>query len=93
MYILMCIHDYFSNMTTTKVQKWGNSLAVRLPQNIAKEADMEEGSALSLHTENRTVVLKPARKKPVLQGLIAKIKPRNIHKEVDWGKPQGKEIW
>jgi antitoxin component of MazEF toxin-antitoxin module len=37
--------------------------------------------------------LEPARKKLTLKRLLASIRPENVHAEVDWGKPKGKEVW
>jgi len=38
-------------------------------------------------------LVEPARKKLKLKRLLASISPKNVHAEVDWGKPKGKEAW
>ncbi|MEC5425864.1 AbrB/MazE/SpoVT family DNA-binding domain-containing protein [Virgibacillus sp. C22-A2] len=78
---------------TTKIQKWGNSLAVRIPSNIADEIKITQGSDVELRIENQELKIVPAKKKPTLEELMAKITPENRHGEIDWGKPEGDELW
>jgi antitoxin MazE len=78
----------------SRIAKWGNSLAVRIPLAIAKQASLAEGDPvkLTLDREGR-IVLRPARRWYELADLVAQITPRNRHRETDWGRPQGKESW
>ena len=78
----------------TQVSKWGNSLAVRIPQAIVRDARLAEGDKLSLDLAgDGSIVLRPGHRKYSLDELVAKIKPANRHRETDWGAPQGKESW
>ena len=78
----------------TQVSKWGNSLAVRIPQAIVREARLAEGDKLSLDLAgDGSLVLRSSHRKYSLDELVAKIKPANRHGETDWGSPQGKESW
>ena len=78
----------------TQVSKWGNSLAVRIPQAIVKDARLAEGDKLSLDLAgDGSIVLRSRQRKYSLEELVAKIKPTNRHDETDWGAPQGKEAW
>jgi antitoxin MazE len=78
----------------TQVSKWGNSLAVRIPQTIVREARLVEGDRLSLDlTEDGSIVLRSRRRKYSLDKLVAQIKPGNRHQETHWGRPTGKEVW
>ena len=76
------------------ISKWGNSLAVRIPLAIAKQASLGEGDCvkLALDREGR-IVLRPARRKYELAELVGGITPKNRHRETDWGRPQGEESW
>jgi antitoxin MazE len=66
------------------VAKWGNSLAVRIPQHLAKELELIAGN----------LVIKPKRQKQYsLDELIAGITPTNRHAEIDTGMSVGEEIW
>ncbi|MEN0659737.1 AbrB/MazE/SpoVT family DNA-binding domain-containing protein [Caldifermentibacillus hisashii] len=78
---------------TTKVQRWGNSLAVRLPKVILDDLNIKEGSDISISVENNAIKIIPIKKKPTLEELMSKITPENKHDEVNWGKPEGAEIW
>jgi antitoxin MazE len=78
----------------TTVSKWGNSLAVRIPQAIAKEARLNEGDCLAMNLDrDGAIVLRSARRKYELSELVSRITPGNRHGETDWGKRQGKESW
>jgi antitoxin MazE len=78
----------------TTVSRWGNSLAVRIPQAIAKQARLNEGDSLELDLHrDGSIVLRPARRRYELSELVARITSKNRHRETDWGPPQGKESW
>jgi antitoxin MazE len=76
------------------ISKWGNSLAVRIPLAIARQAGLGEGDCVTLALDrNGGVVLRPARRKYELSELVSRITPKNRHREIDWGRPQGEESW
>jgi antitoxin MazE len=79
----------------TKVQKWGNSLAIRIPKTIAKETKLTDGKQVELVLEKENLVIKPVRKKKkyALTDLLAAITDENCHAETDFGNSVGKEIW
>ena len=76
----------------TKVQKWGNSLAVRIPSAFAKEIGLYPDTEVELKLEDNRLVIIPNRKKQ-LEKLLEQITPENLHREVDWGRKSGKEEW
>jgi antitoxin MazE len=76
------------------VSKWGNSLAVRIPLAIAKQASIGEGDCVALVLgADGGIVLRPTRRRYELSELVARITPKNRHRETDWGQPQGEESW
>jgi len=78
----------------TKISKWGNSLAVRIPLAIAKQASLGEGDCVKMALDrDGAIVLRPARRKYDLSDLVARITPTNRHRETDWGRPEGEESW
>ena len=78
----------------TKVQKWGNSLAVRIPKAFALEVGLDQDGEVELTVQSgRLVLAPPLRPSYNLDELLAGVKPSNLHKEVDWGPPVGKEVW
>ena len=78
----------------SRVAKWGNSLAVRIPLPIAKQASLAEGDSVTLALDGKGgIVLRPARRTYQLSDLVGQITPKNRHGETDWGRPKGKESW
>jgi antitoxin MazE len=75
------------------VQKWGNSLALRIPRAFAREVKVAEGAIIDLSVAKGKLVAAPVRKKRTLRQMVAKINNGNLHDEVDFGPPQGREIW
>jgi len=74
----------------TQVSKWGNSLAVRIPLTLAREARLAEGDRLTLNlAANGSIVLRPARRKCELRQLVSRNTAKNPHPETDWGPPTG----
>lgn len=77
-----------------QVQKWGNSLALRIPKPFAEDADVQEGTIVDLSISKGKLVVAPVRhRKAMLKELLAKVNKRNLHGEVDPGPPVGRESW
>ena len=77
-----------------KVQKWGNSLALRIPKALAIEANIASGSTVEMSITNGELKIKPIEDQEyILEELLSGITPENIHEEVSTGIPQGKEPW
>ena len=75
------------------IQKWGNSLALRLPKALATEARLAEGSRVELVRTEAGVLLKPRRTPRYrLSELLARVTKKNIHPETPWGPDVGREI-
>lgn len=79
--------------TTTQVAKWGNSLALRLPKSVAREARLDEGSTVDVSVDNGTIVIRLSSPRYSLDELVGRITARNRHSESDWGTPVGHEVW
>lgn len=78
----------------TTVQKWGNSLALRIPSSVAKDIALIKGSAVEILVESGRMIVKPAKRtKPSLAKLLKGVTKSNRHTEQDWGAPVGREIW
>jgi len=75
-----------------RVSKWGNSLAVRIPLAIAKQASLSEGDCVAMVLDrNGGIVLRPTHRRYELSELVSRITPKNRHRETDWGATQGEE--
>ena len=78
----------------TKVQQWGNSLAIRIPKPFAEEAGLEKTSTVDLSViDGKLVVLPIQEPSPTLKVLLAQITEENLHDEVDTGPSVGNEVW
>jgi antitoxin MazE len=78
----------------TKIQKWGNSLAVRIPKSFAEEAGVTAGSEVHLTVRDDGLLVQPAKmRNPKLRDLLRQVKRSNRHGEVKTGRPVGKETW
>lgn len=76
------------------VQRWGNSLAVRIPKAIAVDAELSDGAVVDMRLIEGKVVLVPLRRrKHSLRKLLAGVTEENLHHEVETGSPVGKESW
>jgi antitoxin MazE len=77
-----------------QIQKWGNSLALRIPKSFAVESKVKQGSVVEVSLEQGKIVVAPiAEPEFTLDDLLAKVTKRNLHKEVNTGRSLGKEAW
>jgi antitoxin MazE len=77
----------------TRVQKWGNSLALRIPRSFAVQAKVAEGSAVDIAVEKGLLVVRPVRQRYRLRDLLKAVHAGNMHGETQTGRPVGREIW
>jgi antitoxin MazE len=77
----------------THLQKWGNSLALRVPSSFAKDAQVEDGSEVEINIVEGKLIVTPLLKRYSLDELLAAVSKKNLHSEIDAGKTAGKEIW
>ncbi len=78
----------------TRIQKWGNSLALRIPKSFASEVGLQRESTVEVSLSDGTLVIKPvAKPESTLKQLLSKVTPENIHHEVETGSAVGNETW
>ncbi|GGJ94954.1 multidrug transporter MatE [Lentibacillus kapialis] len=77
----------------TTVQKWGGSLGVRIPKHLADRFGVDHGSKVEVSANNEGIFIKPVKKTPTLEELMSQITEDNQHNEIDFGKPEGSEVW
>lgn len=80
-----------------RVSKWGNSLAVRLPKELAEKLNLKAGQAVDVELEDRVLTIQPVARPryPTLAELVAEAKrlgPEHEPEIVDWGPDVGSEI-
>ena len=78
----------------TKVQKWGNSLALRIPKAFALDAQLENDSFVEISIVEGQIIIKPLLAPGwTLEELLTGINKNNLHNEVDTGFAAGNEAW
>jgi antitoxin MazE len=78
----------------TRVQKWGNSLALRIPKSFAEEAGLHADAAVELSLVEGRLVVQPITPQPLtLEELLRGITDENLPDEWDTGSAVGKEVW
>jgi antitoxin MazE len=76
------------------IQKWGNSLALRIPKSFAVEAGLHKDTPVEISlTDGKLMVTPAAQPGPDLEQLLARITDKNLHHEIDTGPIAGNEIW
>jgi antitoxin MazE len=93
LYILLCslLSRYLEVAMETAVQKWGNSLGIRIPASYAKDLNLENGSHVEIVEENGSLVIMP--KRITLDEVLEKVTEYNLHAPIETGTPVGKEEW
>jgi len=77
-----------------QIQKWGNSLALRIPKSFAIESKIEQGSTVEVSLESGKIIVFPVAEPDFsLNELLAKVTAENLHGEIDTGGSVGKEAW
>lgn len=78
----------------TRIQKWGNSLAVRIPKAFAANLGLAQDSSVELALENGDLVVRPSRTpRYQLSELLDRVTENNLHTEEDYGRAVGNEEW
>ena len=76
------------------MQKWGNSLALRIPKSFATEAGLRNESPVEISLEEGKLVIMPVVEQELtLEQLLAQVTEENVHHEIDTGPAAGRETW
>jgi antitoxin MazE len=75
------------------VQKWGNSLAVRIPTALAQQLQVTDGANVELEVRDGQLVVRPTRRQTLsLKDLLQNCKPSQLHGELEFGPDLGREV-
>ena len=85
--------DTIGETVKTKVQKWGNSLALRIPKSFAAETLLEPDTEVELSLVEGKLIVAPVPADYVLEQLLAGVTEDNIHAEIETGTSVGHEAW
>ena len=78
----------------TKIQKWGNSLALRIPKSFALHVNLKQNELVDISIDKGKIIISPiSQKEYSLEELLKGVSENNLHGEFDTGAPAGKEIW
>jgi antitoxin MazE len=78
----------------TRVQKWGNSLALRIPKSFADEVGLQKETSVEVSlADGKIVVARLTEPKLTLEQLLSKVTEDNLHHEIDTGSAVGNETW
>ena len=78
----------------TRVQKWGNSLALRIPKLLADEVGLRKEASVEISLADGKIVITPVtRQELTLEQLLAGVTEENLHPEIDAGPAVGNETW
>lgn len=91
---LLCRYCRWMPDTRARVQKWGNSLALRVPKAFAAEGGLLNESPVDISVVNGKLIIEPLVEPDVtLKQLLAQVTEDNVHHEVDTGPIAGSEVW
>jgi len=77
----------------TKIQKWGNSLAVRLPKKVVERLSLRQNQEVAVQNERTRIIVTPVEPEiPALERLVNEITTDNKHPSINWGTRVGREI-
>jgi antitoxin MazE len=77
-----------------RVQKWGNSLALRIPKSFATEVGLDRDAPVEVTLVDGKILISPIYPPiPTLEELVAGITEENRHDEIDTGPSVGREAW
>lgn len=78
----------------SKIQQWGNSLALRIPKPFAEEVGLSRHSDVELSVVDGNLLVFPIRDpQPTLEEVLDGVTDDNLHSETDTGPAVGREIW
>ena len=80
-------------MMQARIQKWGNSLAVRIPKPFALEVGLEQNSLVAVSIKEGKLFLEPIKATYSLEELLAEVTTDNVHHEIETGPAVGNEAW
>jgi antitoxin MazE len=75
-----------------QVARWGNSLGLRIPKDIAARTGLREGARVDIEAQGDRIVITPARRRYELADLLRGVTPQAMREAFDWGPDTGREI-
>lgn len=77
-----------------RLQKWGNSIGIRIPSSILKSLNLKTNDILEVVEQDDKIVISKSKKGKIdLKKLFEQYNGKNLAKDFEWDEPRGKEIW
>lgn len=77
-----------------RLQKWGNSLGIRIPSNLLKSLNLKVNDNIELIQEDDKIIISKSKNKKIfLEQLFKEYNGKNLTKEFEWDESVGREIW
>lgn len=77
--------------TQTQAKKYGDQIAINIPQNMADKVNIKDNTAISIKVVNGTLVVEAEKNSLSLEEMVSKVTDENRHDMIDWGKNVGRE--
>jgi antitoxin MazE len=74
-----------------QISRWGNSLGVRIPKDVARRAGLSEGSRVEIEAEDNRIVIVPSAPRYRLEDMLEGMTPEAMREAFDWGPDVGRE--
>lgn len=76
----------------TTLSRWGNSLGLRIPKEMAQRLGLNEGTRLDLTADDGRIIITLPKPRYRLEDLLADMTPEGMREAYDWGPDRGREI-
>ena len=77
----------------TTIQKWGNSQGIRIPKFLLELVEWCENEEVAVKAEEGKLIIERVEKRKNIKELFEGFEGEYESVEIDWGKPEGEEIW
>ncbi len=75
-----------------RITRWGNSLGIRIPKELALRIGLKEGARVDLTAKGGQIVISAVRPLYTLDELLVGMTPEAVHEAFDWGPAVGHEV-
>lgn len=84
---------YMSKNRLGSVQKWGNSLGIRIPKQIADDMKLHDGTSVQIYKNKDTLCIQRFSEPLTLEKALSDIPDNFVPESEQYGMPIGSEIW
>ena len=78
-------------MMHVRITRWGNSLGLRIPQDIVRRTGLKEGAEGDVALDDGRIVIAPPNPRYALKDLLVGMTPEAMREAFEWGPDRGRE--